>query len=103
MWQSNQGNSKPYRISFFLSPIQPRVEQKRAHNPAAVLAVNFTRIGVADMTAPDTENGQFEEWVVDYEAKLREGVQKRFGLSHKLAIKDPAMDQRTTKIKARFK
>jgi hypothetical protein len=33
------------------------------------------------MTAPDTENSQFEEWMVDYEAKLREGVQKRLGLS----------------------
>jgi hypothetical protein len=37
---------------------------------------------VVDMTAPDTENSQFEEWMGDYEAKLREGVQKRFGLSH---------------------
>jgi hypothetical protein len=34
------------------------------------------------MTAPDTENSQFKEWMVDYEARLREGVQKRFGLSH---------------------
>jgi hypothetical protein len=24
--------------------------------------------------------GQFEEWMDDYEAELREGVQKRFGL-----------------------
>jgi hypothetical protein len=37
---------------------------------------------VVKMTAPDTENSQFEEWMVDYKAKLREGVQKRFGLSH---------------------
>jgi hypothetical protein len=43
--------------------------------------VNFTRFAVVKMTAPDTENSQFEEWMVDYEAKLREGAQKRFGLS----------------------
>jgi hypothetical protein len=44
---------------------------------------------VVDMTAPDTENGQFEEWMVDYEAKLREGVQKRFGLSHETSDNRP--------------
>jgi hypothetical protein len=65
-----------------LSPRHPCVDQKKAHNPAAVLAVNFTRFAVVDMTTPDTENSQFEEWMVDYEAKLREGVQKRFGLSY---------------------
>jgi hypothetical protein len=77
-------------MSFFLSPKRPCVDQKRAHNPAAVLAVNFTRFAVADMTAPDTEDGQFEEWMVDYEAKLREGVQKRFGLSHETSDKRPS-------------
>jgi hypothetical protein len=27
------------------------------------------------------ENNQFEEWLADYEKELREGVQKRFGLT----------------------
>jgi hypothetical protein len=86
---------KPYGRSFPLCLLdnQPCVDQKKAHNPAAVLAVNFTRFAVADMTAPDTENGQFEEWMVDYEAKLREGVQKRFGLSHGTGDKNSPSDE----------
>jgi hypothetical protein len=45
------------------------------------------------MTALDTENSQFEEWMVDYEAKLREGVQKRFGLSHGTGDKNRLSDE----------
>jgi hypothetical protein len=47
------------------------------------------------MTAPDTENGQFEKWMIDYEAKLREGVQKRFGLSHRISNKGRPSDEST--------
>jgi hypothetical protein len=47
------------------------------------------------MTAPDTENSQFEEWMVDYEAKLREGVHKRFGLSHGTGNKNRPSDEST--------
>jgi hypothetical protein len=47
------------------------------------------------MTAPDTESGQFEEWMIGYEAKLREGVQKRFGLSHGTSNKNRPSDEST--------
>ena len=47
------------------------------------------------MTAPDTENSQFEEWMVDYEAKLRERVQKRFGPSHGTGHNDRSNDEST--------
>ena len=45
------------------------------------------------MTAPDTENSQFEEWMSDYEAKLREGVQKRLALSHGTGDKNRPNDE----------
>jgi hypothetical protein len=67
--------------------------KSRAHNPAAVVAVKLTRFVVVDMTAPDTENSQFEEWMVDYEAKLRAGVQKRFGLPHRTSDKNRPSDE----------
>lgn len=55
--------------------------------------MNFKGFAVVDMTAPETENSQFEEWMVDYEAKLREGVQKSFGLSHGTSDKNRPSDE----------
>jgi hypothetical protein len=68
--------------------------KKKTYTPAAIVAVNFTRFAVV-MTAPDTESGQFEEWMIGYEAKLREGVQKRFGLSHGTSNKNRPSDEST--------
>jgi hypothetical protein len=39
------------------------------------------------------ENSQFEEWLADYEAELREGVQKRFGLTDGSSDKNRLSDE----------
>jgi hypothetical protein len=39
------------------------------------------------------ENSQFEEWLADYEAELREGVQKRFGLTDGISDKNRLSDK----------
>jgi hypothetical protein len=39
------------------------------------------------------ENSQFEEWLADYEAELREGVQKRFGLTDGISDKNRLSDE----------
>jgi hypothetical protein len=39
------------------------------------------------------ENNQFEEWLADYEAELREGVQKRFGLTDGISDKNRLSDE----------
>jgi hypothetical protein len=39
------------------------------------------------------ENSQFEEWLADYEAELREGVQKRFGLTDGINDKNRLSDE----------
>jgi hypothetical protein len=45
------------------------------------------------MWGPDMENDQFEEWMDDYEAELRDGVQKRFGLTDVINDKDRLNDE----------
>jgi hypothetical protein len=64
--------------------------------------VNFKGFAVVDMTAPETENSQFEEWMVDYEAKLREGVQKRFALSHGTSSNRPGDESMQEKDQGTF-
>jgi hypothetical protein len=39
------------------------------------------------------ENSQLEEWLADYEAELREGVQKRFGLTDGISDKNRLSDE----------
>jgi hypothetical protein len=39
------------------------------------------------------ENVRFEEWLADYEAELREGVQKRFGLTDGIGEKSRPSDE----------
>jgi hypothetical protein len=41
----------------------------------------------------------FEEWMDDYEAKLRDGVQKRFGLSDRVDNKSRLDDEKQEKDK----
>jgi hypothetical protein len=45
------------------------------------------------MTASNMKNRQFEEWLADYEAELREGVQKRFGLTNEISDKNEERDE----------
>jgi hypothetical protein len=45
------------------------------------------------MSGPNMENNQFEEWMDEYEAELREGVQKRFGLIDGICDKDRLNDK----------
>jgi hypothetical protein len=45
------------------------------------------------MWGPDMENDPFEEWMDDYEAELRDGVQKRFGLTDVINDKDRLNDE----------
>jgi hypothetical protein len=73
---------------------QPCVAQVKESYAGRCCCREFHELAV-DMTAPDTENGQFEEWMIDYEAKLREGVQKRFGLSHGTSNKNRPSDEST--------
>jgi hypothetical protein len=39
------------------------------------------------------ENSHFEDWLADYEAELREGVQKRFGLTDGIGDKNRLSDE----------
>jgi hypothetical protein len=57
---------------------------------------------VVHMTGPDTENNQFEEWMVNYEAKLRERVQKRFGLSYGTSDNRPSDESMRDKDQGTF-
>jgi hypothetical protein len=40
------------------------------------------------MSVPHMETSQFEEWMDQYRAELREGVQKRFGLTDRISDKN---------------
>jgi hypothetical protein len=49
------------------------------------------------MSRPNKENAQFEEWMDNYEAGLREGVQKRFGLTDGTSDNNGLSDERPEK------
>jgi hypothetical protein len=49
------------------------------------------------MSDTDMENEQFKEWMDDYETELREGVQKRFGLTDETSENNRLSDERPEK------
>jgi hypothetical protein len=80
---------------YAVQPPRFRVDQIKRSYTTAVLTVGLKRVSIGLVTAMATS--QFKEWMDDYETKLREGVQKRFGLMDGISDKTRLDDEKQEK------